>query len=441
MWPRSRVPPRRVPMEQKVRDMPSFDLTLPSLQFPLFGNSVAVAVPSLLHIVLAGLSVAFMVTAPVFEWRGQRAPHFTDLAYAITKFTVVVFSVSTVLAVIMVELLIGLFPVTTMWMWNQFRAPIALAMGAFLLQFAALYPYYHYWERIRRRSIRLHLTMGITAALLMMLWVAVLDGMGSYMLTPVEGGTTWENLLNPTWGSLMLHRFVGELVMAGYVVAAYGAWRAARPQDLAHRDYYKFLITIGWLGGLGALLLQPFTGLLYAASINHAEPAAYEQIVRGPYQFLAYLQFTLLGLLIVGNHFLLNSSVPGKRQSRWLDIGIPIGALLMVASVGHTGLRRSFLYLLVGLTLWSLRSAFKGKGTLIGFGEPLGPWGRSIAVTLAVFSVLIYVTMGTIRETARRPDTVRNMISLQQEVEHPAAFREGMATGKTSVYVRSKESE
>ena len=428
-------------MKQNVPDMPSFDLTLPSLQFPLLGNSVAVAIPSLLHIVLAGLSVAFMVTAPILEWRGQRAPHFTDLAYAITKFTVVVFSVSTVLAVIMVELLIGLFPVTTMWMWNQFRAPIALAIGAFLLQFAALYPYYHYWDRVRRRSIRLHLTMGITAALLMIVWVAVLDGMGSYMLTPVEGRSTWENLLNPTWVSLMLHRFFGELVMAGYVIAAYGAWRAGRPEDEAHRDYYAFLITIGWLGGLAALVLQPLTGLLYATSIRYAAPAAYEQIVRGPYQFLAYVQFGLVGLLIVGNHFLLNSASPADRRSRWLDIVIPSGALLMVASVGHTGLRRTFLYLLVGLTLWSFRSVFQDGAGIISSRQRFGPWGRSIAVTLGVLSVLIYVTMGTIRETARHPDTVRNMISLHDEAEHPAAFREGITTGKTSVYVRNKESE
>lgn len=421
--------------------MPPFDLTLPSLQFPLFGNSVAVAVPSLLHIVLAGLSVAFMVMAPVFEWRGQRTPYLTDLAYAITKFTVVVFSVSTVLAVIMVELLIGLFPVTTMWIWNQFRAPIALAIGAFFLQFAALYPYYHYWERIRRRSVRLHLTMGMTAAVLMMLWVAVLDGMGSYMLTPVAGRTTWENLLNPTWGSLMLHRFVGELVMAGYVIAAYGAWRAGRLQDAAHRDYYAFLIKIGWLGGLGALVLQPFTGLLYAASITKADPGAYEQIVRGPYQALAYLQFILVALLFVGNHLLLNSASPAERRSRWLDIGIPIGALLMVASVGHTGLRRAFLYLLVGLTLWSLWSVLQDRGRIFSSGQPLGGWGRSIAVTLGILAVLIYVTMGTIRETARRPDTVRHMISLHDEAEQPAAFRDGAAPGNNSVYVRTKEAE
>ena len=116
----------------------SFDLNPPTLQFPLIGNSIAVGIPSLLHIVVAGLSVGFLVLSPIFEWWGRRSVHFTDLAHAITKFTVLFFSVSTVLAVIMVELLIGLFPVTTMWMWNQFRGPIALAIAAFLLQFAFL---------------------------------------------------------------------------------------------------------------------------------------------------------------------------------------------------------------------------------------------------------------------------------------------------------------
>ena len=52
-----------------------FDLSLPALQFPLLGNSLAVAIPSLLHIVLAGLSVGFLVLAPIFEWYGRRAAH------------------------------------------------------------------------------------------------------------------------------------------------------------------------------------------------------------------------------------------------------------------------------------------------------------------------------------------------------------------------------
>jgi cytochrome bd-type quinol oxidase subunit 1 len=401
-----------------------FDLSLPALQFPLIGNSLAVGIPSMLHIVLAGLSVAFLLWAPLFEWRGVSAAHFTALAYGLTKFTVLVFSVSTVLAVIMVELLIGLFPVTTMWIWNQFRAPIALAIAAFLLQFAFLYPYYHYWEPIRRRSVLFHIILGVVAALLMLVWVAVLDGMGSYMLTPVSGETTWNNLWNPTWLSLALHRLIGEFVMAGYVIAAYGAWRLGRPHASDRRDYYLFLLKIGWIGGLGALLLQPFTGLIYAAGIHQAAPDAYDQIVRGGYQILAYLQFTLLALLMVGSYWLVKSMIPPDRLSGRPNLAIPAVALFMVASVGHTAVRRTLLYLLVALILWALRPLFASARSGNPFTLPsCGPAMRPLALALGVLSILMYLTMGTIRETARRPYTVRNVISLQDEAEHSMAAR------------------
>jgi hypothetical protein len=48
---------------------------------------------------------------------------------------------------------------------------------------------------------------------------------------------------------------------------------------------------------------------------------------------------------------------------------------------------------------------------------------RPLAVGLGAVSILIYLTMGTIRETVRRPDTVRGVISLEDEVKHPAADR------------------
>jgi cytochrome bd-type quinol oxidase subunit 1 len=392
-----------------------FDLSLPALQFPLLGNSLAVAIPSLLHIVLAGLSVGFLIVAPIFEWYGRRAAHFSDLAYGLTKFTVLVFSVSTVLAVIMVELLIGLFPVTTMWVWNQFRGPIALAIAAFLLQFAFLYPYYHYWNRIRGRSVVLHIALGAVAAVLMLVWVAVLDGMGSYMLTPVKGGSGWDKLWNPTWISLALHRLVGELAMGGFVIAAYAAWRLGRPSPEHTPEYYRLMFMVGWLGGLAALLLQPFTGVVYASWIQRAAPEAYEQIVRGEYRYLAYVQFALVGLLMVGSHWLSNQATAPRGRPRWLDIAIPVTAVCMVASVGQTALRRAFLYLLVALVLWSVRSLFVREGRRWRLAASFAPTMRPIALTLGVLSLLIYVTMGTIRETARLPYTVRHVITLDNQ--------------------------
>ena len=244
-----------------------FGTELQAIHFPLLGNSLVIGLFSLLHIMLAALSVGFMLMAPLFEFRGRANLFDRDLARSLTRFTVVVFSVSTVLAVIMVELMIGLFPVTTMWMWNRFRGPILVGILAFILQLLALYPYYHFWEPLRRYSIPFHTTLGALAAFFMLLWVLMLDGMGSYMLTPVEQAGTWERLWNPTWLPLALHRMGGNFMIAGYGLAAYGAWRAGGFEPQSLRPYYAHLFRTGWAIGLGALLLQPFTGLIYAMSI------------------------------------------------------------------------------------------------------------------------------------------------------------------------------
>ncbi len=394
--------------------------TLPAIQFPLIGNSLVVGLFSLLHIALAGLSVGFMVLAPIFEWHGHTNPAATILARTMTRFTVIVFSVSTVLAVIMVELMIGLFPVTTMWMWNQFRVPIAVGIAAFVLQLLVLYPYYHYWDRFMERRPSLHLVLGAAAALFMLVWVLVLDGMGSYMLTPIERAGSWSNLLNPTWLPLAFHRLIGDILIAGYVIAAYGAWRTGRPSDQSQRAYYMYLSRIGWTIGLATLLLQPISGWLYAWAIRSSVPDSYEQLVRGQYQLLVYVQFILIGLLFIFNHLVLRAA--SSANPRWIDALVVISTIALVASVGHTTFRRTALFLLVALMLGGLTRLW-ARGRVADIGSGIGI--RPIMAGLGVIAVLTYLTMGTIRETARRPDTVRNMISLQDKAKHPAAFREG----------------
>ncbi|MGC3974495.1 MAG: hypothetical protein QM771_08960 [Nitrospira sp.] len=296
--------------------MTDYGTELPAIQIPLLGNSAAVGLFSLLHIVPAALSVAFMLMAPIFEFRGRTDPFDRDLAHSMTRFTVVVFSVSTVLAVIMVELMIGLFPVTTMWMWNHFRVPILFGVVSFILMLLALYPYYHFWERLRETSITLHIILGGLAAFFMLPWVLMLDGMGAFMLTPVQDAGMWERLLNPTWLPLVIHRMVGNLVIAGYTLAAYGAWRASNPGDPALQSYYQHLLHRGWVIGLGAFLLQPFTGLLYALAIHRAAPDAQESVIAGPYAPWLYVQLLFLSLFFLGNDVLTKRlRTPNGRQT------------------------------------------------------------------------------------------------------------------------------
>lgn len=400
-----------------------FGAELEAIHFPLVGNSFVVGLFSLLHILLAALSVGFMLLAPILEMRGRTNPFDRDLALSLTRFTVVVFSVSTVLAVIMVELLIGLFPVTTMWMWNRFRVPILFGIVAFILQLLAIYPYYHFWDALRHSSVAFHVTLGTLAAGCMLLWVLMLDGMGSYMLTPVDKDGIWAPLWNPTWLPLALHRMGGNFMIAGYTIAAYGAWRARSPEPTSLQPYYRHLFVTGWKIGLGGLLLQPFTGLLYALFLRRAASGAHETLLDGPYRPFLYAQFILIGLLFLGNYLLLKSMRPPARSIQWFDFGFPVVAVLMVLSVGYPDIRRLFLYALVGLTAWSLVTFGRAALTLPDLSAA---YIRPLALGMGLLAIVLYLTMGTIREMSRRPDTVNGKISIGDELRQRAPFKEAL---------------
>jgi hypothetical protein len=404
--------------------MPEGPLQLEPIVFPLLGNSLVIGAFALLHIAMASLAVAFMMLAPIAELMGHWRPWLVDAAHGMTRFTIVTYTASMVLAVVMVELFIGLFPLTNMHMFNAFRTPLFVAMGAFLLQLFTLYPYYHYWDAIRAKNPRVHAALGIAAALLMLVWIAVLDGMGSYMLTPASGEEAWK-LSNPTWASLVLHRFLGNLVLAGYVIAGYAAWRLTY-DDNTDTAYYARVLKAGFLLGLLMLILQPLSGWMYARNIVAAAPEAYQSLTQGPYRGLLYAQFTLIGLLFLGSHLWLRAAGGDYGISRWSPLVMGMIALAMVLSVGHPDLRRMWTIGLAGVSGWVL---FRGRGLLFrtDAADMPGlriPVVRYLSIALALMALLTYWTMGAIRETARRPDTVRGMISLKDESRTPASFRD-----------------
>jgi cytochrome bd-type quinol oxidase subunit 1 len=398
--------------------------TLPAIEFPLIGNSLAVGLFALLHILLAGLGVGFMMLAPLAESLGETRPWLLEAARSMTRFTIVTYTASLVLAVLMVDLFIGLFPVTNTHLFNRFRYPIFVAMMAFLLQLFALYPYYHHWDVLRAKSPGLHRGLGFLAAALLFIWVAVLDGIGSYMLTPTRADSAWNRLANPTWAPLVLHRFFGNLVMAGYVMAGYAAWRlaAARGEDA---DYYACLLRMGMLIGFATLMIQPLSGLLYAQAISESAPEAYRQLTQGPYQPLVYAQFLLIGSLFLGSHLWLHSAASTGKAGLWIVMAAGILALAMLLSVGHPDLRRVWSFALVALSAMALYRARSLFTELAPPEQYQRPFIRYLSAALAVIAAMTYLTMGTIRETARRPDTVRTVISLQDEARQPAVFRKG----------------
>jgi cytochrome bd-type quinol oxidase subunit 1 len=387
---------------------------LPPREFPLLGNSLAIGSVSLFHIAFASLAVGFMVLAPIAEVLGRSRQGYTEVARSLTRFTTITFTASLVLAVIMVELFIGLYPFTNAWLFNRFRYPIWIGIAAFLLQTLLLYPYFHFWDALRARSVTLHIAMGAGAALLMLVWVLMLDGIGSYMLTPVARDGNW-SLFNPTWLPLVIHRFFGNFVIAGFAMSAYAAWRLRAARSSSDGEaYYLNLLKVGYAIGILALMIQPFTGFLYASRIQETAPQAFEQVVQGPYRGLVYVQFSLIALLLFGAHLLRRTADPGDRRSFAAEILYVLGLIAMVATAESPTLRRIITAAVIAQTFWyNYRSAAAFAGAT---GELLNrPLVRRIGVTLGVLALLIYLTMGTIRETARHPDTVRGLISLQDK--------------------------
>lgn len=403
--------------------MPAFGQDLDAISFPLLGNSLVIGLFSLLHIAIAGLTVGFVVLAPLFESADRINPHYADFSRSITRFTIVTFSISTVLAVFMVELSIGLFPLTTMWVWNQFRWPILAAIASFILMLAKLYPYYHYWDYFRRTSRHLHIFMGFLAAFFLLIWVVILDGMGSAMLTPRASGGPWERLFNPTWIPLVLHRFIGNLVLAGFVIAGYAGWRLRKQAGRTDESYYaQFLQTGLWIGLL-SLIIQPATGLLYAWRIEGTVPVAYAELTRGAYQGYLYAQFVLIAGLFLGGLAMLRLTLPTDSPLTGGIMPIAAGiAVAIIVTAASPDLRRPLTFVLAGLVIWSIyqsRASFM-TGSPAQLNRPIV---RRTAIIMGIVSLVTYLTMGTIRETARRPDTVRGVISLQDELHHPAADR------------------
>ncbi len=370
---------------------------------------------SLAHILLASLGVGYMVLAPIAEGLGRTRPHFTDLAYLITKFTLVTYTASIVLAVFMIELFIGLSPLTNSWLFNHFRYPVQVAMAVFLVQVLCLYPYYHFWDRLRSKSVTRHMALGAVAAVLIVIWGGILDGIGSFMLTPVEGESGWARLWNPTWVPLMVHRFFGNLVIAGYVMAAYAGWRLwKRSHQETDREYYLMLLKTGISIGIVSVMIQPVSGFVYAQQIQNAQPDILTQLYAGDSGKLVIWQFTLLALLLLGSHVIFRSVHLERGHSLWAETFYVLTVLLLVVLAVFPFYRRIVTLLVLVQTGWYLSHVFPAwrHRPTPSLNKPLI---QVTAMALGVVSLTLYLTMGTIREVSRGPDTIYGLIDREAE--------------------------
>jgi cytochrome bd ubiquinol oxidase subunit I len=323
---------------------------------------------------------------------------------------------------------------------------------AFVGQIVLIYAWYASWEKLAFRK-KLHVVLGFAAAMLVTLQFTLINVVASYMLTPSVGVAATDvaaTYMNPTFVPLNMHRFVGNISFAGFVVAGFAGVRYLRSTREEDREFFDWMGHWALVWGFGFLLLQPIIGFGYMKSIREQNTAAFEYIMLGDKSWLFNLLAIELAIMGVGSvayclHKIRFAAKPAPTLRNmtvgalwlmglfsllnviptdmdlvpnigWVFFGgeetkIPLGSMYPWKYVGLIGL------MLVGVFALALYL----KATAGGFHwGRASRWSQYALIATAVTVLATMATMGYTRETARRGAEpgylINGCITLEQKI-------------------------
>src|ERR671915_227698 len=216
------------------------------------GNRFFTGLKMLNHMFFAELFVGFAIAAPVLQAWGARtgSPRMDRLAHSLARFNVFTFSVGATFAVLFVVLLVGLYPRVTASLFTHFFYFIALAMLSMGLALWGMYSYYYKWDRYSVLKKKRHIALGFTMGFFIWIWMVIMSGIDSYMVTggpgvaPLSGstiesfGTAVQGIFNPMFTELVLHRTFANLSWPAFAVAAWASFMYIRSKTSEDRAFY-----------------------------------------------------------------------------------------------------------------------------------------------------------------------------------------------------------
>jgi len=322
----------------------------------------------------------------------------------------------------------------------------------FVGEIILIYAWYASWNKLAYRKT-LHVVLGFTAAILFLGQMTFINALGSYLLTPAlaAANNVGATYMNPTFIPLNMHRFVGNISFAGFLVAGFAALRYLRSSREGDREFFDWMGHWGLIWGFGFLLLQPFIGFGYLKAIREHNAAAFDYIMVGEKAWLFELLTIGLGVMSVASvayclHklkfaakpmptlrnltigalgftavFSLLNLVPADGElipqiglvfGEGKDTKLPLGSMYPWKYIGITGM------MLVGI--FALGLYLKAAAGGFHWGRA-SRWSQYALITTAVTVVLTMMVMGYTRETSRRGEEpgflLSGCITLDQKVK------------------------
>ncbi len=383
------------------------------------------------------------VTMEFFWIQDRGNPNLDRLAHGIGKFSAIAYSTGAVLAFSVFFFLTIFWPTfffvifrTTFWVF-------VLEAITFALVLLYLFPWFFTWHSMERFKWA-HLSLGAALVIASYTQQAMIDVVASYMMTPTPAPDFLRVFFNPTAVPLDMHRIVGDISFAGFVVAGFAAYKTLRASKVGDKAYWDWVGALSLIAGLGFLYLQPAIGVEYLEEIRANSPSAFNTMMRGSNSWLFIMQVTFLSVLFLLSqiYILIQTRKSNRPQvsTLWMLLVITIlSALLLVQPyvigprqeyawvnwVNPIGTMQPWKYIAMGaMTLAAIFAVFiyigaVRKGMRWGY---LGRGGKSaqiLLLVLAVFASFMMALMGYIRENSRLPFLIYNNIRISDPEQFP----------------------
>jgi hypothetical protein len=369
------------------------------IQVPFVSPGWAVGVLFQLHILVAAfiMGVAWMLVFTGFRPATPRFAWHERFTKSLALWLVETYSFGATLAVFAITVLLGLFPRYLSVLVSALGVPLAVIFGAWLIQVLSLVIFYYTWDRWRPRHRWAHQSIMLLYSIAETAFIVMITLYTAYQITPPHTPTLTSAVSNPTWFPEALHRVAGNFSYAGYLIAAWGAWRTWRRRREAtsvDRAYYHWVMHLGFLWGLSFELTQIPIGTYYVLAIQRAGPRTYAKMMltRGT------AAEWLLQILLVAAMFVLGDIYIWLSMRRWADLqrgGRALARIRALAPVAPgagpvvsqaEAARGGAAIALLGARLDEAEAPT--RSWLERWAEPVTRWGLVVMVAALVLAVL-----------------------------------------------------
>lgn len=383
--------------------------TLPDIHVPLIGNRWAVGIFFLIHIVFGSFTMGTIFLSPTYQLVGRRRhdARFSRYARGLANVNVRIFSLGATFAGFGVIFLTALYPRFFIPLVELFFWPFLVAFLIWIPAIAALYLYVHQWERLEVRHPRLHLSLGYYAAAFEHLFLVMIVGIDSYLLTP-GAGRGLAAFFNQSYFPELGHRFTGNISWASFFIAGISAVRASAARDEADRSYHAWATRASMVVGFLTLVVQVVLGFAFAEAVKQASPGAFNYSVKGPFAWLWLVQGLLLAVLVVGSnvYFQQTRPTPSGRLMTWVVVALSVVAVAPAPLYPH-GLFWLRYVVLATSVVTSVAHFITWRAQQSAPTErELARAPRTTMALVAASALTIFLLMGIIRTTARGEFTV-----------------------------------